>query len=205
MTPTPPRTFVSRGGQKLQHAFSSFAFDVTGHRCADFGCSVGGFTDCLLQHGAASVTAVDTAWGILAWSLRSDDRVHVMERTNVLHAPVPEKDVSRIVIDAGWTPQSKVLPVAMKWLSGGGEIVTLIKPHYEAAGTGHKASLEKGQLSDSAAQRVCDLVLKQIAAMGIEVIDSAISPIRGSKSSKRGAGNTEYLSHLRVRAVETSA
>ncbi|MFM8697247.1 MAG: SAM-dependent methyltransferase, partial [Phycisphaerales bacterium] len=79
--------FVSRAGAKLAHALEAFKVDVAGLRCADFGCNVGGFTDCLLKAGAARVTAIDTGYGALAWTLRNDPRVEVRERTNALHAP----------------------------------------------------------------------------------------------------------------------
>ena len=81
--------FVSRAGLKLEHALDEFVFEVTGLVCADFGCNVGGFTDCLLQRGAKLVYAIDTGYGTLAWKLRSDDRVITMERTNALHAELP--------------------------------------------------------------------------------------------------------------------
>ncbi len=110
-------TYASRGGQKLRHALDEFHVDVTGLACADLGCSTGGFTDCLLQAGAAKVFAVDTAYGELAWKLRKDPRVVVMERTNALHAPPPEDRVDLVVVDLGWTPQKAVIPVALKWLN----------------------------------------------------------------------------------------
>ena len=89
MSPEKDIPFVSRAGLKLDHALTEFAFDVTGLVCADFGCNVGGFTDCLLQRGAKLVYAIDTGYGTLAWKLRSDDRVIVMERTNALHVKLP--------------------------------------------------------------------------------------------------------------------
>jgi predicted rRNA methylase YqxC with S4 and FtsJ domains len=115
--------FVSRGGLKLRHALDAFAehVDPAGLCCADLGCSTGGFTDCLLRAGAARVFAVDTAYGELAWTLRNDDRVVVLERSNALHVEVPGEVTERggvdlVVIDLGWTPQSKAIPAALRWI-----------------------------------------------------------------------------------------
>jgi len=119
--PPPPPAFVSRGGLKLHHALTHFNLPVTGLTAADFGCSTGGFTHCLLHHGAARVYALDTGYGVLAWALRNDPRVVVMERSSVLHTPphpetAPHRGVDLVVIDAGWTPQRLVLPAALRWL-----------------------------------------------------------------------------------------
>jgi 23S rRNA (cytidine1920-2'-O)/16S rRNA (cytidine1409-2'-O)-methyltransferase len=123
--------FVSRAGLKLDHALEVFGMAVAGLICADLGCNAGGFTDCLLQRGATRVYAVDTGYGALEWKLRKDPRVVVMERTNAMHVVLPEK-VAFICIDVAWTKQRNILPAAVKLLAEGGEIVTLIKPHYEA-------------------------------------------------------------------------
>src|SRR3977135_3262569 len=96
--------FVSRAGLKLEHALMTFGLDVAGCVCADFGSNTGGFVDCLLQRGAAKVYAIDTGYGALEWKLRKDSRVIVMERTNAMHAELPEK-VTRISIDVAWTKQ----------------------------------------------------------------------------------------------------
>src|SRR5687768_17788567 len=101
--------FVSRAGQKLEHALSYFAIDVSGLVCADLGCNTGGFTDCLLQRGAAKVYALDTGYGALAWTLRKDPRVVVMERTNAMHATLPQL-VALVCIDVAWTRQRHILP-----------------------------------------------------------------------------------------------
>src|SRR5438034_4090953 len=103
--------FVSRAGQKLEHALSIFGVDVTGFVCADLGCSTGGFTDCLLQRGAAKVYAVDTGYGVLDWKLRTNERVVVMERTNAMHVTLPEP-VDLVTIDVAWTKQRHILPAA---------------------------------------------------------------------------------------------
>jgi 23S rRNA (cytidine1920-2'-O)/16S rRNA (cytidine1409-2'-O)-methyltransferase len=101
--------FVSRAGLKLDHALTAFAVDVTGLVCADLGCNAGGFTDCLLQRGAAKVYAVDTGYGALDWKLRKDPRVVVMERTNAMHVTLPEP-VGFVCIDVAWTRQRRILP-----------------------------------------------------------------------------------------------
>lgn len=108
--------YVSRAGLKLEHALREFEFDVTGLTCADFGCNIGGFTDCLLQHGATKVYAIDTGYGTLAYSLRTDKRVIVMERTNVLHALPPDETINLVTIDLAWTPQRYAIPAALRWL-----------------------------------------------------------------------------------------
>src|ERR1700761_4113773 len=125
--------FVSRAGQKLDHALDAFGVGVAGLACADLGCNVGGFVDCLLQRGAAKVYAVDTGYGVLEWKLRKDPRVVVMERTNAMHVDLPEP-VSLVTIDVAWTRQRNILPAAGRILSRepGARVVTLIKPHYEA-------------------------------------------------------------------------
>src|SRR5271170_6925769 len=123
--------FVSRAGQKLDHALTVWAIDVRQRICADLGCSTGGFVDCLLQRGAERVYAVDTGHGVLDWKLRNDPRVIVMERTNAMHARFDEK-ISLLTIDVAWTRQRHILPAAARMLADDGEVVTLIKPHYEA-------------------------------------------------------------------------
>lgn len=183
--------FVSRAGLKLEHALNEFQFDVTGMKCADLGCNVGGFTDCLLQRGASKVFAVDTGYGTLAWKLRSDARVTTLERTNALHLEPPEI-VDLVVIDLGWTPQKLALPTGMKWVNCG-YILSLIKPHYEL--TTEEKTIEKvGQgLSDDAVSRVIARTKTLGEALSLELLGETLSPIRGKKSSKKGSGNSEYL------------
>lgn len=198
---TPGRRWVSRAGEKMDHALSTFGLDVEGLRCADFGCSTGGFTDCLLQRGARRVICIDTGYGVLDWKLRQDDRVEVMERTNVMHLPPPEHPVDLIVIDVGWTPQSKVLPIAAEWLADGGQVISLVKPHYEVSaktrGQGH-ARLE----DDEAAEAFRD-TLDRMPDWGWDVVAHTPSPIRGAKSGKgrKGAGNLEFLAQIRPLAT----
>src|SRR5437867_328010 len=110
-----PRDFVSRAGQKLEHALTTFAIDVSGRVCADLGSNTGGFVDCLLRSGAAKVYAIDTGYGALDWKLRKDSRVVVMERTNAMHAALPET-VAIVTIDVAWTKQRHILPAVRRML-----------------------------------------------------------------------------------------
>jgi 23S rRNA (cytidine1920-2'-O)/16S rRNA (cytidine1409-2'-O)-methyltransferase len=190
------RRFASRAGLKLDHALEDFDLDVTGWRCADFGCNVGGFTDCLLQRGAASVLAVDTGRGALAWPLRQDPRVEVRERTNALHDTPPEDGVDLVVIDLAWTPQRLAVPAALRWLSPGGarRIATLVKPHYELKAE-EKHLLDRGFLPQEHAPRVLECVLEDMPGLGASVLGSVRSPLVGGKSARRRGvpGNVEFV------------
>lgn len=185
--------YVSRGGLKLRHALDTFALDVKDLICADLGCSTGGFTDCLLQAGAAKVFAVDTAYGQLAWTLRKDPRVVVMERSNALHAtPTP---VSLVVCDMSWTPQRLVIPAALRWLAPGGKLISLIKPHYEAKGLGIELP-PGGVLTDEVAESIANQVAQSLPALGARVLGLTKSPVAGgglSGKKSKGAGNAEWL------------
>lgn len=194
--PSPsPRQYVSRAGEKLAHALRELSVSVQGMRCADFGCNVGGFTDCLLQHGAAHVIAVDTGYGVLDWRLRNDRRVTVMERTNALHAPAPSAEqgglTDLVTIDMAWTPQRLAIPAALKWLApaGAGRVISLVKPHYEAAGLGEPLP-RGGVLADDASLRVFERVLEQMPGWGVSVLGSTASPLTGGAKAR---GNTEFL------------
>jgi 23S rRNA (cytidine1920-2'-O)/16S rRNA (cytidine1409-2'-O)-methyltransferase len=178
-------SFVSRAGQKLEHAIVTFQLTISGV-CADLGCSTGGFTDCLLQHGAAKVYAVDTGYGVLDWKLRKDPRVVVMERTNAMHVALPEQ-VDWVSIDVAWTKQKHILPAAMRILKSGGAVLSLIKPHYEAS----PSLLRGGVLPDEAIESVVNEVAQQIEQAGFRVENTVFSPIRGAK------GNAELVALLR--------
>jgi 23S rRNA (cytidine1920-2'-O)/16S rRNA (cytidine1409-2'-O)-methyltransferase len=191
--------YVSRAGEKLAHALTTFPFNPAGLRAADFGCNIGGFTDCLLQHKAAHVFALDTGYGTLAWTLRNDPRVTVMERTNALHAPPPTPDqdgkVDLITIDLAWTPQRLALPAALTWLKDqhASRIITLVKPHYEAKGVGEELP-PKAILDDATAERVLQRVIAHIESdptLNLKVEAQTKSPLTGGKQSK--TGNPEYL------------
>ncbi len=186
MAESPP--FVSRAGQKLDHALATFALDVAGRTCADLGCSTGGFTDCLLHRGAARVYAVDTGYGVLDWKLRQDGRVVVMERTNAMHVVLPEP-VAVVTIDVAWTRQRHILPAARRVLAAGGSVVSLVKPHYEAAA----AVLRKGILPTELIPDILTAVRADAAAAGFDVLATVDSPIKGAK------GNTEVLALLRAK------
>lgn len=202
--------YVSRGGLKLRHALDVFGIDPTGWTCADLGCSTGGFVDCMLQAGAARVYAVDTAYGELAWKLRNDPRVVVMERSNALHThppqPTPGIDPVRLVsVDLSWTRQALAIPAALRWLgqwldhggdaSSRGVIISLIKPHYEIS----KAELArlgtKGVLPEEVALLVTDEVCAQLPTLGVRVLGLTKSPIAGGGGGKKGkgTGNAEWL------------
>lgn len=197
--------YVSRGGLKLEHALRTFGVDVQGLVCADLGASTGGFTDCLLKHGAARVYAVDTAYGELAWSLRKDPRVVVMERANALHTEPPADVAARggvdlCVLDLGWTKQERAIPAALRWIGTSGRIISLVKPHYEAERSGGRVRGQKGGgavvLDDAEAEEIARRVIEGLPSLGVRVLGSCASPIRGgaSKGKKReGTGNLEWL------------
>lgn len=181
------KTFVSRGGIKLQAALDNFQVQVKDRVVLDVGSSTGGFVDCLLQNGAKKVYSVDTAYGELAWKLRNDPKVVVLERTNILHLDsLPEK-VDLVTIDAGWTKLELVLEAIKKFLKEDSEIVALLKPHYEA----DKRDLVKGVLKEELLDQVKNAVTQKITNLGFSIKNEMESPIKG------GAGNTEYLIYLR--------
>jgi len=178
--------FVSRAGQKLDHALTVFCISVDGLICADLGCSTGGFTDCLLRRGAAKVYSVDTGYGVIDWKLRNDPRVVVMERTNAMHVALPER-VPLITIDVSWTRQQNILPHTRDLLAPGGSIITLIKPHYEAS----PKLLRKGKLPADQLPIVEAETIERIRVLGFNVLATTPSPIRGT------GGNAELLAWLR--------
>ncbi len=185
--------FVSRAGEKLDLALRHFALPVQGLVCADLGCSTGGFTDALLQAGAARVFSVDTGYGVLAYKLRTDPRVTVLERTNALHAPA-HAPCDLVVCDLSWTVQRFAVPSALRWLAPAphARIVTLIKPHYERSSADPHA---RGILTDDQAHQLFQATLDTLPAMGVSVLGSVLSPIRGS-GGKHKEGNLEWLALL---------
>lgn len=172
--------FVSRAGEKLQSALEKFNFNAKGLICADFGSSTGGFVDCLIQNGAEKIYSIDTSYGELAWILRNNPKVVVMERTNAMHVKLPEK-VDLITIDTAWTKQILTIPNALDNLKDEGTIISLIKPHYEAP----KNYLEKGRLKDEFVDEVIEKVKNDIVAVGGKVVDIIESPIVGEKGKNR--------------------
>lgn len=208
LTPASECPYVSRGGLKLAHALREFGIDVAGLTCADLGASTGGFTDCLLKHGAARVYAVDTAYGQFAWTLRNDPRVVVMERSNALHAPPPVDiaphaeggGVDLVVMDLGWTKQKFAIPAALRWLARAGRIITLVKPHYEQeqpASPRTRARAQEAVLAESAAIAIVDRVRDELPVFGVRVLATTRSPILGGSlsptSKSKGSGNAEWL------------
>ncbi len=186
--------FVSRGGIKLQTAIVNFQLSIVNLVVLDVGSSTGGFVDCLLQNGASKVYAVDTAYGELAWKLRNDPRVVVIERTNILRleslpeqaeGPEQGRRVDLITIDAGWTKLELVLPVVKKFLKPGGIIIALLKPNYET----DKWNLVKGVVRGELVEQVRDEVIRKIEDLGFKVVEVTESPILGSG----GKGNREFL------------
>lgn len=185
MTETPSHRYVSRGGDKLEAALRHFAIDVNGLVCADLGSHVGGFVDCLLRRGAARVYAVDTAYGILAWKLRKEPRVTVLERSNAMHVALPEL-VEVVTVDVGWTPQAKILPSVVRLISPAAKVITLIKPHYEAS----EDLLVNGILADEQVDGVVEAVLGDLRSQGWTVHGEFLSPLRGH------GGNREVFALL---------
>jgi 23S rRNA (cytidine1920-2'-O)/16S rRNA (cytidine1409-2'-O)-methyltransferase len=183
--------FVSRGGLKLQGALQAFPIAVSGKICADVGASTGGFTDCLLQEGAAKVYAIDVGYGQLAVKLRNDARVVVMERTNARYLEDLPERVSLVVIDASFISLKLLLPVVRNWLTPNADVVALIKPQFEAG----KAEVTKGDgvVKDSAIHRsVLHDILSASQTMGYTVSGLVESQITGPK------GNHEFLVWLQI-------
>jgi len=184
--------YVSRGGLKLAAAVRAFDINCAGLICGDFGCNIGGFTDCLLVHGAAKVYAVDTGYGTLAWKLRTDPRVVVMERTNALYAEAPQA-VDLVAIDVAWTPQKLSVPAAAKWCAPGGKIISLLKPIFELAKLDPARGAKRGPktLTLPQAEEIRDRVREQLAQIGFGPEKVIASPIAGK------GGNTEFLLLIR--------
>lgn len=178
--------YVSRGGKKLAGALDVFGIDPAGLRAIDVGASTGGFTDCLLQRGAASVCALDVGYGQLAWQLRQDSRVSVVERTNVRDADLEALGApfDLVVVDVSFIGLGKVLPQLVELSGTAGMIVALVKPQFEA-GKGRVG--KKGVVRDAATHiDVLDGVLEQVRAAGLSVRGATWSPITGPE------GNIEF-------------
>jgi 23S rRNA (cytidine1920-2'-O)/16S rRNA (cytidine1409-2'-O)-methyltransferase len=181
--------FVSRGGEKLQHALDVFLISPAGRVCADLGASTGGFTDCLLQAGAARVYAVDVGRGQLHWRLRQDDRVVVIERQNARYLEALPELVSLVVADLSFISLALILPVIHRLLTLDGEAVTLVKPQFEA---GRDQVGKGGVVRDPATHRaVLTRFIADAGAHDFAVVGLIASPLRGP------AGNVEFLAHLR--------
>lgn len=187
------KRYVSRGGFKLQGALDAFGQEVQGLRCIDIGSSTGGFTDCLLQAGAASVACVDVNYGQLAWSIRQDERVSVFERTNIRLADPAELGApfDLLVADLSFIGLAALAPTFARLCAEGSVFIGLVKPQFESR---HEET-DHGVVRDAAVrERVVDEVRAALAAEGFDVNGVVESPITGPE------GNVEYL----VRAVYRS-
>jgi 23S rRNA (cytidine1920-2'-O)/16S rRNA (cytidine1409-2'-O)-methyltransferase len=186
--------YVSRGGLKLEHALRDFGLEVAGQQAIDLGASTGGFTDCLLQCGAAKVYAVDVGQGQLAWKLRRDERVVVMEKTNARKLspadfPPPFRPVDLAVVDCSFISLRKILPAAVALVKSCGKIVALVKPQFEAG----KAEVDKGAgvIRDPA---IHAQVLRGLRDWVLAELTPRVRWIRDTESPLLGpAGNKEFL------------
>ncbi len=198
--------FVSRGGEKLEAALQAFAVDVHGCVCADVGASTGGFTDCLLQHGAARVYSIDVGRGVLDWKLRQDARVVVLEKTNARFLENLPEPVGIITMDVSFISITILLPVVMQWLSGGsdvgqdvkGSVIALIKPQFEAGR--ELVGRNKGVIRDPLIHRQVLLdVLSFARDYGYNVRGLIRSPLKGPK------GNVEFLTWLETSGEQVAS
>jgi 23S rRNA (cytidine1920-2'-O)/16S rRNA (cytidine1409-2'-O)-methyltransferase len=188
--------FASRGGDKLDAALESFQVNVAGWVCADVGASTGGFTDCLLQRGAAQVYAIDVGEGILDWRLRNDLRVIVMENINARYVEHLPERVRLVTIDASFISLKILLPVAQGWLEANGEIVALIKPQFEA---GRDRVGKKGVVRDPQVHcEVLNEILTFAEARNLHTAGLIRSPLLGP------AGNVEFLARLSTARAEAN-
>jgi len=187
----PDHTYAGRGGLKLAHALEVFRIDVRARECLDIGASTGGFTDVLLQRGAARVVALDVGHGQLDWKLRNDARVVVIERFNARHLTLGDLPgaVDVVTIDVSFISLRLILPAVSPVLRPGADLVALVKPQFEAG----RSEVRKGIIRDPA---VHARVVEEVAAAGAEVglsrVASIPSPITGQK------GNVEFLVHFRL-------
>lgn len=181
--------YVSRGGDKLEAALQAFDVKITGRCCADVGASTGGFTDCLLQFGAARIYSIDVGHGILDWKLRQDARVIVMEDTNARYVKQLPEPVSLVTIDASFISLKILLPIIKTWISSTGEVLALIKPQFEA--DRKEVARTKGVLRDPEVhQKILLDMLAFTQQEGYEARAIIRSPLLGPK------GNAEFFAHL---------
>jgi 23S rRNA (cytidine1920-2'-O)/16S rRNA (cytidine1409-2'-O)-methyltransferase len=196
----PPARFVGRGGLKLEGALDHFAVEVAGLRAYDLGASTGGFTDCLLQRGAASVVALDVGYGQLHERIRANPRVEVHERTNVRDVRPgdlgPPADL--VVADLSFISLRTVLPAVLPLLAAEGQLVLLVKPQFEAGR--QEAAQGKGVISDPAIwTRVLEDVTSALASAGTAIMGVMASPLTGAD------GNVEFLVHARASGLDDPA
>lgn len=182
--------YVSRGGYKLEKAVDAFGISLEGKICLDIGASTGGFTDCMLQNGAAKVYAIDVGYGQFAWKLRNDERVVCLEKTNVryvTHEQVPDEG-DFASIDVSFISLTKVLPAVLGVLGEKGQLVCLIKPQFEA---GREKVGKKGVVRDiNVHKEVIEMIANYVRAQNLGILGLSFSPIKGPE------GNIEYLIYL---------
>jgi 23S rRNA (cytidine1920-2'-O)/16S rRNA (cytidine1409-2'-O)-methyltransferase len=184
--------FVSRGGEKLEAALDSGSIDPQGLICLDVGCSTGGFTDCLLQRGAARVYAVDVGYGQFDWRLRQDPRVVLIERTNIRYMPpsaIPEP-VDLVVIDVSFISLTKVLPPITQFLRSPAHVVALIKPQFEVG----KGQVGRGGIvrDDTQREEAAQRVVRFAEEMRLRPMRTVASPIKGKKGNQEILAIFEY-------------
>ena len=190
--------YVSRGGWKLEKALRDFGVDVTGLVCSDSGASTGGFTDCLLQQGASKVFAIDVGYGQLAWKIRNDPRVVVMERTNIRYVTLEDlgEPLDLSVIDVSFISLGLVLPVVKTLLKPTGQVLCLIKPQFEA---GKDKVGKKGVVRDPAVhEEVLQNFISLAKSLDFTIRNLTFSPVKGPE------GNIEFLAHLSMQPGEDS-
>jgi 23S rRNA (cytidine1920-2'-O)/16S rRNA (cytidine1409-2'-O)-methyltransferase len=182
--------YVSRGGFKLEKALHQFGIQVSGRTALDVGASTGGFTDCLLRHGAARVIAVDVGYGQLDWRLRSDPRVVVLEKTNIRYLEALPAATDLATVDASFISLKLILPKLRELLSPGHETIALIKPQFEVG----KGMVGKGGVVSAPEEhaRVIEEIREAAAALGYDDLGVTASPLLGP------AGNKEFLIYLRA-------
>ena len=190
--------YVSRGGLKLEKALKNFGVDPTGYVCSDSGASTGGFTDCLLQQGASKVFAIDVGYGQLAWKIRNDPRVVVMERTNIRYVTLEDlgEPLDLSVIDVSFISLGLVLPVVKTLLKPTGQVLCLIKPQFEA---GKDKVGKKGVVRDPAVhEEVLQNFISLAKSLDFTIRNLTFSPVKGPE------GNIEFLAHLSMQPGEDS-
>ena len=190
--------YVSRGGLKLEKALKNFGVDPTGYVCSDSGASTGGFTDCLLQQGASKVFAIDVGYGQLAWKIRNDPRVVVMERTNIRYVTLEDlgEPLDLSVIDVSFISLGLVLPVVKTLLKPTGQVLCLIKPQFEA---GKDKVGKKGVVRDPAVhEEVLQNFISLAKFLDFTIRNLTFSPVKGPE------GNIEFLAHLSMQPGEDS-
>ena len=190
--------YVSRGGLKLEKALRNFGVAPTGYVCSDSGASTGGFTDCLLQQGASKVFAIDVGYGQLAWKIRNDPRVVVMERTNIRYVTLEDlgEPLDLSVIDVSFISLGLVLPVVKTLLKPTGQVLCLIKPQFEA---GKDKVGKKGVVRDPAVhEEVLQNFISLAKSLDFTIRNLTFSPVKGPE------GNIEFLAHLSMQPGEDS-